>query len=58
MIVMLLVMSGMDPRMIKVIWIGMVGMLGVGQSCILGRATAVDYVVCSMSRLKEKSFWH
>jgi hypothetical protein len=58
MTVMLTVMSGMDPHMIRVTWIGMVGMLGVGQSCLLGRAAIVDYVVCSMSRLEEKSFWH
>jgi hypothetical protein len=43
----------------------MVGMLGVGQSRHLGRATAVDSVVCLMSCLEEKSFlalviaaWH
>jgi hypothetical protein len=29
----LIVMSGMDPHMIRVTWVGMVGMLGVGQSC-------------------------
>jgi hypothetical protein len=29
----LTVMSGMDPHMIIVIWVGMVGMLRVGQSC-------------------------
>jgi hypothetical protein len=28
MIVVLMVMSGMDPHMISVTWIGMVGMLG------------------------------
>jgi hypothetical protein len=58
MTVMLTVMSGMDPHTIRVTWVGMVGMLEVGQSCHLGQATAVDYVVCSMSRLEEKSFWH
>jgi hypothetical protein len=52
----LTVMSGMDPRTIRVTWIGMVGMLGVSQSFILSRATAVDFVVCSMSLLEEKSF--
>jgi hypothetical protein len=36
MIAMLTVMSGMDPHMIRVTWIDMVGMLGVGQSCVLG----------------------
>jgi hypothetical protein len=56
MTIMLTVMSGMDPHMIRVTWIGVVGMLGVGQSCLLGRAATVDYVVCSMSRLEEKSF--
>jgi hypothetical protein len=30
--VMLTVMSGMDPHTIRVTWVGMVGMLGVGQS--------------------------
>jgi hypothetical protein len=49
-----MVMSGMDPHMIGVTWVGMVGMLGVDQSHQLGRATVVDSVVCSMSRLKEK----
>jgi hypothetical protein len=29
----LTVMSGMDPHMIIVTWVGMVGMLRVGQSC-------------------------
>jgi hypothetical protein len=29
----LTVMSGMDPLTIRVTWIGMVGMLGVGESC-------------------------
>jgi hypothetical protein len=32
-IVMLTVMSGMDPHTIRVTWIGNVGMLRVGQSC-------------------------
>jgi alpha-tubulin suppressor-like RCC1 family protein len=54
----LTVMSSMNPHMIRVHWDGMVWMLGVGQSCPLGRATIVDSVVCSMSRLEEKSFWH
>jgi hypothetical protein len=27
------VMSGMDSHTIRVTWVGMVGMLGVGQSC-------------------------
>jgi hypothetical protein len=30
---MLMVMSGVDPHTIRVTWIGMVGMLGVSQSC-------------------------
>jgi hypothetical protein len=34
MICMLTVMSGMDPHTIRVTWDGMVGMLGVGQSCV------------------------
>jgi hypothetical protein len=54
----LTVMSGKDPHMIRVTWFGMVGKSGVGQSCTLGRATAVDSVVCLMSHLEEKSFWH
>jgi hypothetical protein len=33
MAVVLRVMSGMDSHMIRVTWIGMVGMLGVFQSC-------------------------
>jgi hypothetical protein len=53
----LTVMSGMDSHTIRVTWVGMVEMLGVGQSCLFGRATTVDSVVCSMSRLEEKSFW-
>jgi hypothetical protein len=58
MIVMLMVISIMNPRTIRVTWDGMVGMLGVGQSCLLGQATVVDSVVCLMSRLEEKNFWH
>jgi hypothetical protein len=27
------VMSGMDPHTIRVTWIGMVGMMGIGRSC-------------------------
>jgi hypothetical protein len=53
MTVVLLVMSDRDPHMIRVTWNGMVGMLGVGQSCLLGRATAVDSMVCLMSCLEE-----
>jgi hypothetical protein len=41
----------MDPHTIRVTWVGMVEMLGVGQSCLLGQAIAVDSVVCSMSHL-------
>jgi hypothetical protein len=55
---MLMVISIMNPRTIRVTWDGMVGMLGVGQSCLLGQATVVDSVVCLMSRLEEKNFWH
>jgi hypothetical protein len=33
MIAMLMVVSGMDAHTIRVTWIGMVRMLGVGQSC-------------------------
>jgi hypothetical protein len=58
MIVVLTVMSDMDHHTIRVTWIGMVGILRVGQSCILGQATIVDSVVCSMSCLEDKSFWH
>jgi hypothetical protein len=54
---MLTVMSGMEPHMIRVTWVGMVKKSVVGQSCTLGRATTVDSVVCSMSCLEEKSFW-
>jgi hypothetical protein len=35
-------------------WIGMVGILGYGQSGLLGQATAMDSMVCSMSRFEEK----
>jgi hypothetical protein len=31
-IAMLMVMSGMDPHTIRIAWVGMVVMLGVGQS--------------------------
>jgi hypothetical protein len=54
----LTVMSSMDPHTIRLTWDGTVGMLGVGQSCLLGRATVVDYVVCLMSHLEETSNWH
>jgi hypothetical protein len=53
MIAVLMVMSGMDPHTIRVTWVGMVGMLKVGQPCILGRATTMDFVVCSMLCLEE-----
>jgi hypothetical protein len=33
MTVVLMVMSGMDLHTIRVTWVGMVGTLGVGQSC-------------------------
>jgi hypothetical protein len=33
---MLMVMSGMDRRMIRVTWIGIIEMLGFGQSGLLG----------------------
>jgi hypothetical protein len=58
MTVVLTVMSGMDPHTIRVTGIGMVGMLGVGQSRPLGSAIVVDSVVCSMLHLEEKRFWH
>jgi hypothetical protein len=50
----LTVMSGMDNHMIRVTWIGMVGILGYGQSGLLGQATTMDSMVCSMSRFEEK----
>jgi hypothetical protein len=53
MTVMLTIMSSMDPHMIRVTCTGMVGM--VDQSVLLGRTTAVDSGVGSMSRFKEKS---
>jgi hypothetical protein len=56
--VVLMVMSGMEPHTIGVTWDGMFGVMGVGQTRHLGRATVVDYVVCLMSHLEEKSFWH
>jgi hypothetical protein len=34
MTVVLTVMSGMDPHTIRVTWDGMIGILGVGQSCV------------------------
>jgi hypothetical protein len=54
MIVMLTIMSDMDPHAIRVTWIGMVGMLRFGQHGFLGRTTTVDSVVGSMSRFEEK----
>jgi hypothetical protein len=51
---MLMVMSDMDPHMIRVTWIGMVGMLGWLVSCSLGQTVVVDSVVGSMSRFEEK----
>jgi hypothetical protein len=57
MTVMLMVMSIMDPHMIRVTWVGMVGKLGVGQSCHLGRAAVVDSVVCSVQcRISRRTF--
>jgi hypothetical protein len=56
MTVVLTVMSIMDPHMIRVTWLGMVGMLGWLVSCSLGSTTAVDYVACSMSCFKEKRY--
>jgi hypothetical protein len=53
---MLMVTGGMDPHTIRITWVGMIGKSGVGQSCTLGRATAVDSVVCSMPHFEEKSF--
>jgi hypothetical protein len=53
---MLTITSGMDPHTIRITWVGMIGKSGVGQSCTLGRATAVDSVVCSMPHFEEKSF--
>jgi hypothetical protein len=58
MIVVLTVMSGMDPHTIRVIWDGTVGKLGASQSCFLGQTFIVDSMVCSMSHPEEKSFWH
>jgi low temperature requirement protein LtrA len=55
MTVMLTVMSGMDPHMIRVTWIGMVWMVEWLISLLLGQTTEVDSVVGSMSHLKEKS---
>jgi hypothetical protein len=53
MIVVLTVMSSMDPHTIKMTWVGMVGKSGVVQSCTLGLATTVDTVVCSMSHFEK-----
>jgi hypothetical protein len=36
MIAVLMVMSNMDIHTIRVTWVGIVEMLGVGQSCLLG----------------------
>jgi hypothetical protein len=58
MIVVLMVMSGMDPHTTRVTWIGMVGLLGFGQSGLLGRTVIVDSIVCSMSCFKEKRCQH
>jgi hypothetical protein len=53
---MLTIMSGMHPHTIRMSSVGMVAKLGVGLSCILGRATTVDSVVCSMSHSRRRSF--
>jgi hypothetical protein len=55
MIVVLTVMCGMDPHMIRVTWIGMVWMLGWLINLLLGQTTTVDSMVGSMSHLEEKS---
>jgi hypothetical protein len=51
---MLTAMSDMDPHKIRVTWIGWD--VGFGQPSLLGRATAVDSVVCLMPRIEEKRY--
>jgi hypothetical protein len=64
MIVVLMVMSSMDPHTIRVTWIGMVELLGVGQSCLLGRATTADSMVFDVASRGEEllplviAAWH
>jgi hypothetical protein len=55
--VVLTIISGMGPHTISVTWDGVVGMLGVCQSCALAQPTTVDSMVCLMSRFEEKSFY-
>jgi hypothetical protein len=50
----LTVMSGMNPHMIRVTWIGTVWMLGWFVSLLLGQTITVDSVVGSVLRLEEK----
>jgi hypothetical protein len=53
----LMIMSGMDPHTITETWIGMVGCWEL-VSCSLRQTIALDSLVGSMSRFKEKSCWH
>jgi hypothetical protein len=61
---MLTVMSGMVPHTIRVTWVGMVEMLGVGQSCTYFEPPqwTLWYVRCRVSRrafgFSSISFWH
>jgi hypothetical protein len=55
MTVVLRVMSGMDPHMIRVTRMGGLDVEMVGQSILLGRTAIVDFVVGSMSRFEKNS---
>jgi hypothetical protein len=56
MIVVLMLMSGMDPHTISETWDGFGSWLRVGQSGCLGRSTTVDSVVESMSLSEVKIY--
>jgi hypothetical protein len=60
MTVVLMVMSGMDPCTIRVTWVGMVGMLGVGQSCALVELPqwTLWYVQCRVLRRRAFGISH
>jgi hypothetical protein len=56
----LTVMSGMDPHTIIVTWVGMVGMLRVGQSCAWVELPewTMWYVRCHISRRRASGIIH
>jgi hypothetical protein len=54
MITVLTFMSGMDPRTIRVTWIGMVGMLGVWSVWCFGQTAALYSMICLMLRFEKR----